>query len=218
MRKRKELTIRNIIFDFGGVIININHQKLENAFRELGVENFETLFSQAVQNELFQNFEKGSISPHDFRIEVKKLTGLVISNDELDYAWNQIIGEYPTHRIDLLKTISKNYNLFLFSNTNIIHFNYYIEKFRKEFGFDFPTLFQTAYWSFQMGKRKPDLDSFATIIERERLAPSETLFIDDSPQNIIAANKFGLKTLHLKDGMEIADLFHSGLLELGKLL
>jgi putative hydrolase of the HAD superfamily len=217
MKNIKNTPIQNIIFDFGGVIINISHQKLENAFRELGIQNFENLFSQAVQNELFQNFEKGLISSEEFRNEVKNLTGLRITDNELDHAWNQIIGDYPPHRIELLKEIRGNYKLFLFSNTNIIHFNYYIEKFKKGFGFDFPTLFHTAYWSFQMVKRKPDLDSFTTIIKNERLLPSETLFIDDSMQNIIAANEVGLKTLHLKDGIEITELFHMGFLEMDKL-
>jgi len=199
--------IKNIIFDFGGVILNISHKELEDAFRSLGVSNFEELFNQAQQSELFQKFETGEISPHEFRSAVKSMTGLKVSNDVLDNAWNQIIGDYPPGRIDLLRKIKDNYSLFLLSNTNVIHYNYYIENFRLEFGYDFQSLFHQTYWSFKMGKRKPNADSFAEIIAKENIIPSETLFIDDSRQNVIAAEALGLKTLHLQYGMEITDLF-----------
>ena len=131
MKESSKNTIHNIIFDFGGVIIDISHQRLEESFRRYGVENFDLLFSQAMQSELFQKFEKGEITPVQFRKEFRKLTNLDISDDILDQLWNQIIGDYPPHRIELLKRIKGNYRLVLFSNTNIIHYNFYIEKFKK---------------------------------------------------------------------------------------
>jgi putative hydrolase of the HAD superfamily len=202
-----ENSIRNIIFDFGGVIINISHVNLENAFRDLGVQNFENLFNKAVQLELFQNFETGVISTEEFRRQVRKLTNLNVTNEIFDRTWNLIIGDFPEKRINLLKKISKNYEIFLFSNTNIIHYDYYIEKFKREFGYDFPSLFRNTYWSFRMGKRKPDPDSFLEIIDEEKLIPEETLFIDDSLQNILAADRLGLKTIHIREQMDITELF-----------
>lgn len=202
-----ENSVRNIIFDFGGVIINISHVNLENAFRELGVQNFENLFNQAVQLELFQNFETGAISKEEFRSRARKLTNLNVSDEIFDRTWNRIIGDYPENRINLLKEISNNYAIFLFSNTNIIHYDYYIEKFKREFGYDFPSLFRKTYWSFRMGKRKPDPDSFLEIIKNEKLMPDETLFIDDSHQNILAAERLGLKTIHIRDRIDITELF-----------
>lgn len=212
MGERNENTIRNIIFDFGGVIIEISHQRLEEAFRGYGIENFDLLFSQAMQSDLFQEFEKGGITTVQFRNEVRKLTNLIVSNDILDQLWNQIIGDYPPHRIELLKKIKDNYRLFLFSNTNIIHYNFYIEKFRQEFGFDFHSLFDKTYWSFKMGKRKPDLASFSEIMSVEGLIPGETLFIDDSIQNIMTAKQLGIKTIHLENGLDITDLFKNDFL------
>jgi len=199
--------IKNIIFDFGGVILNISHNMLEDAFRVLGLHNFDDLFNQAQQSELFQKFEKGEISPHEFRNELRRITNLKISDEVIDETWNQIIGDYPAERIDLLKKIKGNYRLFLFSNTNQIHYDFYIEKFRKEFGFEFSTLFHNTYWSFKMGKRKPETDSYLEILTNEKLCAAETLFIDDSKQNINAAIALGLKTLHLQNGMEITDFF-----------
>ncbi|OQX74195.1 MAG: hypothetical protein B6D61_11815 [Bacteroidetes bacterium 4484_249] len=202
--------VKNIIFDFGGVIINIDHQKLENAFKNLGINNFEQLFNKATQSDLFRKFEKGQITSQQFRNEIRKLIGYNASDEVLDNTWNQIIGDYPPQRIELLKQINQNYRLFLLSNTNKIHYRYYINKFRKEYGFDFLSLFEETYWSFRIGKRKPDTAPYLHVIARSKLKPEETLFIDDSVQNIIAARKTGLIAYHLKPGTEITDLFKNG--------
>ncbi len=205
--------IKNIIFDFGGVIINISHQRVENAFKSLGVSNFESLFNQATQSELFQQFETGEISPSQFRDRVRELTHLKISDEKLDEAWNEIIGDYPPDRIELLNQINSNYKLFLFSNTNIIHFNYYIPKFKREFGYSFESIFEKTYWSFKFGKRKPNLDSYFYLIEENQFEPTKTLFIDDSLQNIMAAKELGLKTFFLAKGLDITEIFTNGKLD-----
>jgi putative hydrolase of the HAD superfamily len=211
---KNQIGIKNIIFDFGGVILNINHKKLEEAFKSLGIPDFEHLFNQASQSELFQQFEVGKISPREFRMGVRSLTGLNITDDTFDNTWNKIINDFPARRINLLRQIKNSYKLLLLSNTNEIHYDYYIEKFRIEFGYDFQSLFHRTYWSFRMGKRKPDPDAYVEIISNERISPSETLFIDDSKQNIIAAANLGIKTLHLQNGMELTDLFQGSLLKL----
>lgn len=204
------IDIKNIIFDFGGVIINISHQQVENAFKALGVSNFEALFNQATQAKLFQQFEKGEITTSQFRDRIRELTSLNVSDDKLDDAWNLIIGDYPPQRIDLLNQINNNYRLFLLSNTNSIHYDYYIPKFESEYGYSFGSLFEKTYWSFKFGKRKPDLDSYKQLIAENQLIKGETLFIDDSVQNIEAAQKAGLKTVHLINDVEITELFTDG--------
>ncbi len=199
--------IKNIIFDFGGVIINIDHERVENAFRKLGVDDFDRLFSQASQSELFQRLEVGAINEGEFRAEIRKMTGLKVNDDTLDHTWNQIIGDYPPHRVKLLKNIRKNYKLFLLSNTNSIHYRYYISLFEKLFGFPFADLFDGTYWSFKIGKRKPDPDPYLYLLEREKITPGETLFVDDSIQNIDAARKLNILAYHLNDQHDVAALF-----------
>jgi putative hydrolase of the HAD superfamily len=200
--------IKNIIFDFGGVIINIDHEKVENAFKKLGLHDFDRLFSQATQSELFQKLETGRMDEAEFRNEIRKMTGLTIDDNTLDHTWNQIIGDYPPHRIELLKQIKNNYKIFLLSNTNSIHFRYYISKFEKEFGFPFISLFDGTYWSFKIGKRKPDADPYQFLLNQENLKPEETLFIDDSIQNILAAQKLNILALHIDDRMDIGSIFN----------
>lgn len=206
--------IKNIIFDFGGVILNIHHDRVEDAFRELGVKNFEALFSQAVQSDLFKNFETGSITAAQFRAEIRKITSLKIDDSTLDATWNKIIGDYPLHHIEMLQLLKKNYRLFLLSNTNEIHYKHYISKFKEEFNSEFESLFERAYWSFQIGMRKPDKNSYEYVIEHSELRAEETLFIDDSMQNIEPANQIGIVGLHLKPEVDVSSLFHQGVLEI----
>ncbi len=138
------------------------------------------------------------------------MTGINIDDDILDHTWNQIIGDYPPNRIELLKTIKPNYRLFLLSNTNQIHYNFYIQKFKNEFGFDFLSLFEETYWSFKIGCRKPDNEPYLHVLNENNLVPEETLFIDDSIQNIETAKNLGIKTVYLDQGLEITDLFENG--------
>ncbi len=203
------MKIRNIIFDFGGVIINIHHAKVEKAFNDLGVAKFDKLFNKATQSDIFKKLEVGTISPEFFRNTLREIIGKEIQGQDLDKAWNQIIGNYPPNRIRLLEKLRKHYRLFLLSNTNIIHYDYYIQKFNSEFGFEFSSLFEKTYWSFKMGERKPDHSSFSFVLEDSNLIANETLFIDDSIQNIVAAKQMGFQTVHLKSDIDLADLFHS---------
>lgn len=202
--------IKNIIFDFGGVIINISHQLVENAFKAMGVVNFETLFNQANQSNLFIQFEKGEITPAQFRNSIRELANLEITDEKLDETWNQIILNYPPGRVALLKEIKQNYRLFLFSNTNVIHYDFYIPKFEREFGYSFESLFEKTYWSFKYGERKPDLYSYRRLLAESSLIPAKTLFIDDSIQNIMAAQEVGLNTVHLTNEVDITDIFQDG--------
>ena len=202
------MKIRNIIFDFGGVIINIHHAKVEKAFNDLGVAEFDKLFNKATQSDIFKKLEVGTISPEFFRNTLRKIIGKEIQDQELDKAWNQIIGNYPPHRIELLEKLKNSYRLFLLSNTNNIHYDYYIQKFKSEYGFEFSSLFEKTYWSFKMGERKPDHSSFSFVLEDSNLIANETLFIDDSIQNIVAAKQMGFQTVHLKSDIDLADLFH----------
>lgn len=207
-----QVNIKNIIFDFGGVIFNIDHGKVEKAFRKLGLDNFEELFNQATQSSIFRDFEVGALSPDEFRQGIREITGLQVTDDVLDWTWNEILCDYPPHRIDLLREIASNYRLFLLSNTNIIHYDHYITMFKDLFGYDFLSLFEDTFWSFKIGKRKPDPDPYLHIMDKCSLIPEETLFIDDSIQNITIARELNLQAFHLNNGMDVTELFDNAVL------
>lgn len=199
---------KNIIFDFGGVILNIDYQLTIDAFKEIGMNNFEMAYSQASQIHLFDNLEKGLISPEQFRDGIRLASGLDLSDERIDYAWNKIILDLPKHRIDLILKIKNNYNCFLLSNTNIIHYDLYINQLQNLGMNSFDDVFLKAYFSFEMGMRKPDAEIFEFVLKKESLNADETLFIDDSIQHIETANKLGINTYHLKNKEDITLLFN----------
>jgi putative hydrolase of the HAD superfamily len=202
--------INNIIFDWGGVIINIDYTRTRQAFIDLGVENFDEVFSQYRQIDIFDKLDTGKISGERFFEELQKLLPGNISTEDLRSAWNAMLLDFPAENFELLKEMKEKYRTFLFSNTNEPHLSYYFPKVEEKFGI--PTidpLFEKAYYSCRFGMRKPDPESFAKILEENELIASETLFIDDSPQHLEGASKTGIKTYHLKHPEKLTDIFYS---------
>ncbi|MFC2103757.1 HAD family hydrolase [Bacteroidota bacterium] len=189
--------IKNIIFDLGVVIINIDTDLTVKAMKNLGFTNFEESYTLFKQTDLFDKLEKGLIDSYNFRKELRKHIKNEISNQEFDEAWSSMLLDFPKARIDLIKELGKKYNIYLLSNTNAIHYNQYSKDFKNEYGFEFNSLFIKAYYSFQMGMRKPDIDIFEFALSDSKLNPEETLFIDDLKVNIESAQKTGLQTLWL---------------------
>ena len=200
--------IKNIIFDFGGVICNIDHLIPERKFKELGIRNFDKMYSQAQQNNLFEDFEKNLISPQKFRNNIKSFIGGNISNEQIDEAWNSMILDIPKNKIDLLLKLKHQYRIFLLSNSNIIHYRVYINDFKAKSGLEnFSDLFEKAWFSFNLQMRKPVKEIYEFVLKDANLKPEETLFIDDSIQNIKPAEELGIQCIFLKNGMDILNLF-----------
>ena len=199
--------IKNIIFDFGGVILNIDYKLTEKAFRELGLTDFAGIYSQATQKELFDVFEKGLISPAEFRTEIRKFIGSA-TDTQIDQAWNAMLLDLPEERVSLLDKLRKTHRIFLLSNTNEIHFTsfslYMKSKFKRDLLFE---LFEKAYVSHELKMRKPDSEIFEFVLNENGLKKEETLFIDDSIQHIEGAKKAGLNTVFLEKGRTILDIF-----------
>ena len=189
---------KNIIFDLGGVILNIDYSLTEKAFSKLGISDFKTLFSQAQQTQLFDNYEKGFLTSNNFRTELKKYLQKNISDAEIDSAWNAILLDLPKERIDLLKKLKTTHRTFLLSNTNDIHIETFNQYLQKEFAMpDLSSLFEKEYLSYKIGMRKPDEEIFELVLEENNLIANETLFIDDSIQHVEAAKKLGINAYWL---------------------
>lgn len=200
--------IKNIIFDLGGVILNISFENALQEFRKLGFTDIDKFFTEFSQTPLFNNWDKGLTSPQDFREGIRKISGLSLSDEEINMAWNAIVVDIPAERIELLKVLKKKYRTFLLSNTNEIHleylFNYAYEKFGiKNFG----ELFEKPYYSCRVHMRKPDNEIYTFALNDSNLKASETLFIDDSQTNIEAAEKLGIQCFCIKKEESIVELF-----------
>jgi glucose-1-phosphatase len=189
---------KNIIFDLGGVLLDLDFQKSVVAFEKLGLQNFENMFSQFKADELFEKLETGHLSEADFYSAVKKRTANNITNEQIDNAWNALILKFRKESLEFLDKLSADYKVYLLSNTNIIHLKHFKKLFTKETGKPLlDAYFVKAWYSNEVGLRKPGAEIFEYVLQQENLKAEETLFIDDTLINIETAQKLGIKTHHL---------------------
>jgi glucose-1-phosphatase len=198
--------IKNIIFDLGGVIMDIDVKQTMNAFSALGLKNIHEYFGHGFAASFFSDHEAGKISDDAFLSEIKKLLNSEVRQDDLIDAWNALLLKFPPERIALLKEIRSKYRLFLYSNTNAIHYKKFSEIYRHSFHGELEDLFEKAYFSHDLGHRKPDLGGYQQIIRENQLDPKLTLFVDDALMNVEGAIKAGLKGLYLPPGFFITDI------------
>jgi len=198
---------KNIIFDLGVVLLNIDFQKTMDAFKNLGADNINEIFSGYAQYDFFDEFEKGSITPDEFRNEIRKFIKQDSTDEMIDNAWNAMILDFPKERINFLLSCKGKYRTFLLSNTNAIHFPIYNNQLKEKFHInDLSDLFEKAYYSYRLGLRKPDKEIFEMVLKENNLNPEETLFIDDSPAHIATADKLKIKTMLLKYPKTLMDV------------
>jgi putative hydrolase of the HAD superfamily len=201
--------IKNIIFDYGNVIFTLDFEKSKQAWKSLGIENTEEFYGHKVQDKIFDKFEKGEITPKEFRSYVKsKVNSKTLTDEEINTAWNSLLVGIAPGNHELLLKIRQKYRTFLLSNINAIHYDHIHNYLKDEFGFDNNNhLFEKTYYSHLVGKRKPEINIFQQVIEENNLIPSETLFIDDSPQHIESAKKLGINTYLMTAPDNIQKLF-----------
>lgn len=198
--------IKNIIFDFGGVIINIDPKRTISALKELRLYHPEKLFSDVSTTNLLNKYELGLISDSEFIMYIKQNCAPETQTYQIIQAWNAMLLDIPHQRINLLKNLRNHYNIFLLSNTNHLHYTHYVVDFVKATGgINFNHFFRKAYFSFELKMRKPSIEIYKHVLNDQGLVPSETLFIDDSIENIDTAKMLNIKTHWLKE--ELAEVF-----------
>ena len=189
---------KNIIFDLGGVLLDLDFQRTIDAFENLGLHKFENMFSQFKADELFEKLETGRITETEFYEAVKKRTTKEITAAAIDDAWNALILHFRVESLALLEKLAADYKLYLLSNTNSIHLKYFKKLFTSQTGKPLlDAYFNKAWYSNEVGLRKPGAGIFEFALKEENLLASETLFIDDTLINIETAQKLGFKTHHL---------------------
>lgn len=211
------MTIKNIIFDFGGVLYRIRYQNIAEAFAACGVPDFDRIYSKQKQNDIMDQWEVGLLPVADFFSYVRSLTDVPLTEAQIADCWNAILIDFPVEHEQLLARLHPHYRLFLFSNTNALSYEAFTRQMRQQYGYDiFEKWFEKTYFSQLMHVRKPNKEGFLRIMEENQLHPEETLFIDDSPQHVEGAKLCGLNACHLKDGQDVTDLFDdNGFLKLG---
>ena len=181
-----------IIFDFGGVILDINPDLSRRKFAVmLGEGNARRLEEEQVP----QQYESGRMTRDEFIAKINQIGGTNYSEEEILNAWNAMLLSYQSPRIEWIKRLRKTHKLLMLSNTNESHFEYFHNKLIAEYGVTFYQLFDHVYLSHEMGLLKPSLEIFQKVIEEQQINPARTLFIEDTQRNADAARKVGLQTL-----------------------
>lgn len=200
-------TIKNIIFDLGGVLININYEKTKDAFIELGFNNFDEMYSQYNADELFSNLEMGKVSEEDFIQKLQNAHPENPTKEQITKAWNAMVLDFRIPSLNQLPQLAEQYNIYLFSNTNSIHMAEVDKKLEEATGRkSLDPYFKKAYYSYKMGYRKPNKDSFEFLLQDAQINKEQTIFIDDSYNNIETAHKIGMQTHLLMPDERIENL------------
>jgi len=188
--------LKNIIFDYGNVIFRIDFKRTQHSFTELGIKNVERFFAHTGHDSLFDDFEIGKISPHEFREGIRKITDLPdLTDEQIDNAWNTLLIGVPPENHQILLEAKKKYRTFLLSNNNEIHYQWIMNYLKAEFNLDGnEVFFEKDYYSHLIKMRKPNPEIFEFVLNEHQLLPEETLFIDDSPQHLKTAASLGMQT------------------------
>ena len=198
--------IKNIIFDLGGVIINLDNRLTEEAFTNLGVKDIRQYFGHGHAAAFFKEYEVGRITDQQFIDSVREMIGLDVSDQAIVEGWNALLLDFPAERIELLRQLKKSYRIFLFSNTNSLHLAALQQIYARSYGPGaLDDHFEKTYYSHLLGMRKPDKESYEHILKENNLLGSETLFVDDAIINVEGAEAAGLKGLYLRPGISLLD-------------
>ena len=208
--------IKNIIFDLGGVILDIDENVVYRELEKMGIDIHELSHSKEF-TDILSKFDIGVYTAPTFRKKVKTYLKMEKMTDErFDELWNAMLLDIPRERIEAIEQVKKHYKIFLMSNTNEIHYDLYVRDLQLRFGYnEFDALFNKAYFSFDIHLEKPDPRFFELILDHEHLLPEETLFIDDTAKNIAAAKTLGINTYHISRDELVRNLFDNGVLKDG---
>ncbi len=202
----KPPNIKNILFDLGGVILDINVQATLKKFYELGFPAQLMQYPHSMNTDLFFKYETGKMKVEQFRDEIRKVSGVDVSDEVFDEAWNSMLVRIPRERIELLKVLANRYSIYMLSNTSDLHAPVFEKMFEETAGIKMQNLFTKIYYSHEIGYLKPDLDAWKYVINDAGIKPEETLFLDDNIQNIKASQELGFQAIHIHERTNLMDL------------
>lgn len=202
--------IRNIIFDLGKVLFNVDYSLTIKSFEDLGIQDLGSLYAENSHHVIFDQYERGEVSTSQFTAKIREYMPVSVSDRDVANAWNTMLLDFPQTSIDLLKGLKPNYQLFLLSNTNALHFSGFHDIIRRQHGIhSLECFFKKAYYSHLIGMRKPDKEIFEFVLKENDLDPSKTLFIDDFPQHVKGAEETGINGILLAKDSSVMNFFNA---------
>ena len=200
--------IRNIVFDLGGVLVDLDFKAAINGLQEAGFANVKEQLLAFDRGGIFQKFEVGEITADEFRTAIRENSTVTLTDEEVDALWNLMLLEIPREKLELILELRGKYMVYLLSNTNSIHWDYVCKNAFNYRGFRVNDYFEETFLSYEMHLAKPDKAIFEKVLQDANLLPEETLFIDDSEANCKAASELGIHTHHYHIGEDLKELFN----------
>ena len=199
--------IKNIIFDLGDVILNIDVPIASKSFADLSGREQSEILTIFKENELFRQFETGAMDEPTFRNYVREILNFPdLSDEAIDTAWNSLLLDLPPERVELLKKLAAKYRIFLLSNTSSIHITQVNKILEASTGVKkLEDLFETVFLSYEIGLMKPDTRIYQEVLDKAGLKAEETLFLDDNADNIRSAAQLGIETIHVQKPVTILE-------------
>ena len=199
--------IKHIVFDFGGVLVNLDKERCVSAFDKIGAYHISSYVDECKQEDLFHELEIGRIDANAFCDEVRRLTGIHASDEDICYAWNSLLVDVPADRIEKVMELHHHYHTFLLSNTNDIHWRKSVEELFPYNGMNADDYFDRIFLSYEMHKVKPDCDIFVQMMDESGIKAEDTLFLDDSEANCNTAHNLGINTILVKSDEDWMNIF-----------
>jgi len=202
--------IKNIIFDLGKVLTEINFENTTKAFSTLGNFNASKFISYQNQSAIFDDVETGKLSAEQFRAEIRKLFKIFDTDIEIDRAWNAMIGKTTIETLELVHSLRPKYKTFILSNTNQIHIDCVAKQLQKDYGINsLNDYFDKVYFSHKIGSRKPEKEAYLYVLNQNKLIPEETIFIDDKQENLDGAKVVGIQTILKTEDVSLLDILEN---------
>ena len=199
--------IKNIVFDLGGVLVDLDFKNAINGLQQAGFANVKEQLQAFDQDGIFQKFELGEINADEFRTAIRENSTVTLTDEEVDTLWNSMLLEVPRKKLELILELRGKYMVYLLSNTNSIHWDYVYNNAFNYRGFRVNDYFEETFLSFEMHLAKPDKAIFEKVLHEANLLPEETLFIDDSEANCKAAEELGIHAHHYHIGEDLSKIF-----------
>ena len=199
--------IKNIVFDLGGVLVDLDFKNAINGLQQAGFANVKEQLQAFDQEGIFQKFELGEINADEFRTAIRENSTVTLTDEEVDTLWNSMLLEVPRKKLELILELRGKYMVYLLSNTNSIHWDYVCNNAFNYRGFRVNDYFEETFLSFEMHLAKPDKAIFEKVLHEANLLPEETLFIDDSEANCKAAEELGIHAHHYHIGEDLSKIF-----------
>ena len=199
--------IKNIVFDLGGVLVDLDFKAAINGLQQAGFANVKEQLDALDQGGIFQKFELGEMTADEFRAAIRENSTVTLTDEEIDALWNAMLLEIPREKLELILDLRGKYMVYLLSNTNSIHWDYVCKNAFNYRGFRVNDYFEETFLSYEMHLAKPNKAIFEKVLHDANLLPEETLFIDDSEANCKAAEEVGIHAHHNHIGDDLSKIF-----------